>query len=43
MIKTANNNRILIIDDNPLIHNDFKKILIDSKRDSKKVDNLERV
>jgi putative nucleotidyltransferase with HDIG domain len=41
MIKTASNNRILIIDDNPSIHNDFKKILIDSKRDSEKVDNLE--
>ncbi|MBN2532315.1 MAG: HD domain-containing protein [Spirochaetales bacterium] len=42
MNKADNNNRILIIDDNPLIHNDFKKILTDSKKDSEKVDNLER-
>lgn len=37
-----NNKRILIIDDNPLIHNDFKKILISSKKNNKEVNSIEK-
>ena len=36
------NNRILIVDDNPEIHKDFKKILGSVNLEDSELDNLER-
>jgi two-component system cell cycle sensor histidine kinase/response regulator CckA len=35
------NNRILVVDDNPAIHTDFKKILLDSARNGEHLDSAE--
>src|SRR5688572_17735059 len=36
----STNNRVLVIDDNPAIHEDFKKILIGTQREDHKTDDL---
>src|SRR5688572_4676811 len=36
----STNNRVLVIDDNPAIHEDFKKILIGPQREDHKTDDL---
>ena len=36
----SSNNRILVIDDNPAIHEDFRKILCPSSRHSPELDQM---
>jgi len=37
------NNRILVVDDNPAIHTDFKKILLDGSRNGEHLDSAEAI
>jgi len=37
------NNRILVVDDNPAIHSDFKKILLDGARNGEHLDSAEAI